>query len=316
MPFKLHIEIYFQGYYHYYNYWYRKKRSLQEENSTDTTLTMSPDQSEQNSSDTKIHEYYEYMPKKNNQPPNLMTQAEPKSNLFLLSPPTNIPRRRKPRPTVTPTPPPREAGEAFDLADDRFFFDQLEKTRPPKLNSDEAEILPPRNPMPRKEVGFVHKDDKKKNEKQYDYETYDDNNEENGDSAIDQEEDDANDSNQDKIPSEHTRIEMNNRNKNMKQQQLGNDDTLTLNIDGTTVLCKEKPTYTPHEDVEPLDADQTSEEGPKRKYRIKQKKNDTKNFFTREQLYAEIDRILQQKKRNRDKKDDFYELRIHRPKYS
>lgn len=299
-------KICFQGY--YYKYWYRKKRSLAEENSTDSTSNPAPVAKDQNSTDTRVYEFYEaYMP---HQPHILMTDAQFKSNFTVLPPRTNIPRRRKPKRPVT-TNPPKEAAEASDLADDKFFFDQLEKRRPPKQDSDEIEMLQPKNPKPRKEVGFVHKDDRKKNEKQNDYETYEDVNEEKVyTDYTDQQGDYGIDNDQDEIMNDHSSTEANYENFRMKEQHLHKDGTRTVNEGGTTVICKDHIIHTHQEADVPSVAEQKPQEVPSRRHRLKRKRNETKKFGTPEQLYAEIERILEQKRKNHSKKDDFYELRI------
>lgn len=116
--------------------------------------TSSPQNADQNSSDYRIYEYYEpYMSEDDDERP-LMTRAKPKRKLTLLPPPTGVPGRRKPKPA---RPSFAEADEASDLADDKYFFEQLEKRKPPKQDSREVEQLHPKNPNPRKEVDFIHR---------------------------------------------------------------------------------------------------------------------------------------------------------------
>lgn len=247
-----------------------------------------------------------------------------RQKLTLLPPPTNVPRRRKPK-RPNPTKPPKEAAEASVLADDKFFFDQLEKRRPPEQDSEEIEMLRPKNPMPRKEVGFVHKDDKKKNEKQNDYETYDDVDEEGVDTDntddTDQQNDYGTDNDREEVMNEHSSSEVNYANFHRKEQHLNKDGTRTVDVSGSTVICKDHPTHSQHKteapsEVEaPSNSEHVPQEVPSRRYRIKRKRNETKKFTTPEQLYAEIEKILEQKRKSRSKKDDFYELRIQPPKY-
>lgn len=281
----------------YFQYWYRKKRSLNKKNSTESTPIPTNDQ---NSTAAIAYEYYEaYMPQMEHRPKFLMTEAKLRSKLTILPSPTKQPRRQKPKRPVT-TPPPIEAGEASDLADDTFFFKRLKERTPPKQDNDEVEVIyPDDNSKSRKEEQNLHKDEKEINEKGEDYDTYYDNDEKSvGDDDTNQEEDYD-------YETENEQHKLNYGTFHMKQQNLGKDSVETVHVEESSI-CKDhlKPACVQSK------AERVLEESSPRKYGIKQKRNDVKNFATPEQLYAEIQKILEQKRKNRRKNDDFYELRI------
>lgn len=216
-----------------------------------------------------------------------------------------------------------EASELDDLANDQYFYEQLEKNRPPTESSIEVEHAPDRRPNVNRDVTFLHGSGKKRRKNRPKlaniYEPH-------SQIGAVRDEDVYGDYGEMVLP--HRDVEMHDTfERNTHESHVHTPSQYSYDGDGRTQTRKRRPKCNEHNPLKKnrltIDQNTYNQPGTVFVHRPQSKKKFEKIMVTKklsgpEELHAEIDRIFQRKNKNYSKPGHskaHWELRIMPQRY-